>query len=435
MFEADNLLIVKVTENALYFDARHALPVKQIALKLAGLTEIERFTSMFEWLKLKVRKFESGTLLCEIVDFNPWEKRVFESQNFDLSSVSKLLLYSAETFKILKLARRKVVHKPPVSIKKPQPTVPPRPKIEKKKEIEPRPKKPVRKKPKAPPKPVIIRKTIYFKSPFFSVTFNNGFAEVREYFFDRQTVQRFLIRAQIPNKFIHKEFEYIKDYFAKLLKVKEITVKAEIKIVNKEVTVLRASSPQIARIGPNLIEEIKVNLIKKKLRQKSSSNSILTLKQWLASGDKHEKAVFDLDDTEFIDEFIRIKKPKHGEQIRYLIKLHNPKVFRLRILTNPVSFVFFLEGKQRCFLAWETLFGTDGTYLWALPQNLQTLLQDKKTFKREVIKIENQIKRIKAEGRLHYLQNKPENFIRIFHNYRDAKGFETWKKELDALLN
>ena len=435
MFEANDLLIVKVTQDALYFDAQHALPVKQIALKLAGITEIERFTSMFEWLKLKVRKFESGTLLCEIMDFNPWEKRVFESQDFDLSSVNKLLLFSAETFKILKLAQRKFVRKAPAAVKKPQPVVPPKPKIPQKEKSVERPNVVTRQKPSQPPKPVIIQKTIYFKTPFSNVTFDNGFAEVIGYVFDKQLPHRLIVHVQIPNAFIRKEFEYIKEYFVKLLKAKEISTKAEVKIINGQATVLKASSPQIARIGPDLIGEIKVNLIKKKLRQKSHGNSILTLNQWFASGEKHEKAAFDLDDMEFIDKFIRIKKPKHGEHIRYLIERHNPAILRLRIITNPISFVFFLEGKQRCFLAWETLFGTDGTYLWALPQNLQELLQNKKAFKQSIMKIENDIKRIKAEGRLPYLKNKPDNFIRIFHNYRDVRGFETWKKELDALLD
>ncbi|MHB2150491.1 hypothetical protein ACX8XP_15650 [Calditrichota bacterium LG25] len=425
MFEARQIFFLKVTPDRLFFDAQQALPVSKIALKLGSETPIEQFTQRFAWLKVKVRSFDAGILTCEIIEFTAKGSHAFDRQQINLKGVNKLLLYAQHTFKILQLARRKATAKkraahhdqasarpssiPPIPAEKPP--------------VKPR------------QKPKIIRTTVTFFAPFSSLKFGNGYTQINEYVYIPAISRNMMIEARIENQFIRQEFEYIKEYFSKVLKIKTVRVKANLMFRDGEATVESARSPEIEKINSALIGEVKVKFIKKELNQKEHKDEILTVDTLFAADGKKKKAVFSVQDGEFIQELIRIKKPKHGEHVKYLVGLHNHRVYRLRIIPNPLSFVFFLEGKKRCFLAWETLAGTDGTYLWALSGNLDDLLAKKEMFKREVMKIENEIKTVKKVGRLNYLKNSPLNFVRVFHDYRDAQGFARWKKELQSRIN
>ncbi|APF20639.1 hypothetical protein Calab_1234 [Caldithrix abyssi DSM 13497] len=439
MFEARQIFFLRVTPDRLFFDAQQALPVSKTALKLGSETPIEQFTQRFAWLKVKVRSFDAGILTCEIIEFTENGSRAFARQQINLKGVQKLLLYAQDTFKILQLARRKTTVKKTVARQvqpsaRPSSTPPPpaeKPPV--------KPDQPSLKQtpPKAPKRqePKIIRTTVTFFVPFPSLKFGNGYAQINEYVYIPAISRSMMIEARIENQFIRQEFEYIKEYFSKVLKIKTVRVKANLMIRDGEATVESARSPEIEKINSALIGEVKVKFIKKELNQEGHKDEILTVDTLFAADEKKKKAVFNVQDGEFIQELIRIKKPKHGEHVKYLVDLHNHRVYRLRIITNPLSFVFFLEGKKRCFLAWETLAGTDGTYLWALSGNLGDLLAKKEMFKREVMKIENEIKTVKKIGRLNYLKNPPPNFVRVFHDYRDAQGFARWKKELQSRIN
>ena len=82
---------------------------------------------------------------------------------------------------------------------------------------------------------------------------------------------------RIPIEFIREEFEDIRKYFRKSLKIKEVHVTADILIKAETPSVVSASSPEIEQINPALISEVKVKYIKKELFHEQRKDEILTV--------------------------------------------------------------------------------------------------------------------------------------------------------------
>lgn len=96
--------------------------------------------------------------------------------------------------------------------------------------------------------------------------------------------------------------------------------------------------------------------------------------------------------------------------------------------------MFFLESEKNQFFIWETLFGTDGTYIWFFKKSSGEATEYKKTLKNNLEIAKEEINKIKSISRIMYLKNKPENFKRIFHNYSDKDGFEIWKNAINEFI-
>jgi len=147
-----------------------------------------------------------------------------------------------------------------------------------------------------------------------------------------------------------------------------------------------------------------------------------------------KEAGFGESDGEFIADILRVKMPKHSAHIEYLAAHHRSDLVRLRIVKSPFAFLCFLSGRAGGFFVWETLDGTDATYVWQHEKPLEYLVAHKPEFKRWLAWVEGQIDLIHAAGRDDYWKSAPERFTRIIHNYRDDDGFVQWKEELEKLL-
>lgn len=62
----------------------------------------------------------------------------------------------------------------------------------------------------------------------------------------------------------------------------------------------------------------------------------------------------------------------------------------------------------------ETLDTEEATYIWHTPKNKASLIE-------EVKQIDNQLNNIREKGRQAFLENSPDNFTRILHDYSDNK--------------
>jgi len=113
---------------------------------------------------------------------------------------------------------------------------------------------------------------------------------------------------------------------------------------------------------------------------------------------------------------------------------HRSDLIRLRIVRSPFSFLCFLSGQSGGFFVWETLDGTDATYVWTLARPIAYYLDgNKKELRRTLEEVEANIDFIHAAGRNEYLQEKHEKFTRIIHNYQDGDGFLKWKDRIEKL--
>src|SRR5690554_526510 len=119
---------------------------------------------------------------------------------------------------------------------------------------------------------------------------------------------------------------------------------------------------------------------------------------------------------------------KHSQHIQYLADQHESRTMKIRFVLNPFSFVFLLAGEQRYYVILETLDTEEATYLWHTSKNKSSLIE-------EVKQIEGQLNMIRDKGRQIFLENSPENFVRIMHDYSEKhKGFIIWKSILEERM-
>ena len=104
---------------------------------------------------------------------------------------------------------------------------------------------------------------------------------------------------------------------------------------------------------------------------------------------------------------------------------HARNILKLRFVLQPFSFLFLLTGKEGFHIILETLDTEEAKYIWHYDNQKQTLPEKLK-------QINQYWNIIRNKGRQLFLENPPENFSRIVHDYTDErKGFIIWKNSLE----
>lgn len=233
---------------------------------------------------------------------------------------------------------------------------------------------------------------------------------------------------EVENKEMRPEFEVLKPYFAKYLKVKSIRVNLSYKIEFDKVKSYIAFSDDLDKINRELVEAVKFRFVTKNLIGKipdlKSGNllDVLQLQESSLDNSLYKSG------EELIDEILKIKDVKHYEQLRYLAAKHDRSVLRVRFVLLPFSFVFLLTGEQQYHIIWETLDTEEATYIWHVEKH-------KSTLKTKLKEIDQDLGYIRSNGRQVFIEKTRENFSRIIHDYADVKkGFVLWMDQLQSRL-
>jgi len=232
------------------------------------------------------------------------------------------------------------------------------------------------------------------------------------------------LEFQVENIEMRPEFEVLKPYFIKTLKSKNITVEIFAEFENGKLVSQLALSTDIDRINKEVIEGVKFQFLNKGLLKQFTPK-----KQNIVTSDElQEQGKFFLNAEELLNETLKNKQYKHSRHIQYLADKHENQVMKIRFVLNPFSFVFLLSGEQNYFVVLETLDTEEATYIWHTPKNKASLIE-------EVKQIDNQLSIIREKGRQTFLENSPDNFTRIIHDYSDnKKGFIIWKSAIEELI-
>jgi len=412
MFDRGQEFILKVEARVLFFNERDSFPVERVFLYLPGgqKVPVESFDPLpFPWIKVWVDRFSSGVLDCDVVEFNP-PQTGFENQQADLSNVRTILLLE-DSDKVSALAKTKEV-------------VPPE-------KTAPRKLPPL--KPKPPPVPTAINEDICFKVPLDKMRFTEGCASVRQQVYLPKAGMHAHLEFSIENAFLSDKLNCIKPYLGKCLGGKKIKIHASVQSLGGMAKVLRATSMTVDAISPKLIGEVRYRYVESELSKRSRrKGAVITADRFF---EKVKDAGFGDSDTDFIADILRAKQPKHSAHIEYLAEHHRSDHIKLRIVNHPFAFLCFLTGKSGGYFVWETLDGTDATYIWKLGKPLDYLSAHRREFKQRLGWVEEQISFIHAAGRNEYLKEAPPEFRRIIHDYRTKGGFEKWKTAMDRLLD
>jgi superfamily II DNA or RNA helicase len=229
---------------------------------------------------------------------------------------------------------------------------------------------------------------------------------------------------QIENIEIRPEFEVLKPYLIRTLKSKSITVELFAEFENGKLVSQLALSPDIDRINKEVVEGVKFQFLNKGLLKQLTpkKQNILTSDELQGQEKIYSNA------EELLNEILKNKQYKHSQHIQYLAERHESSVMKIRFVLNPFSFVFLLSGEQNYFVVLETLDREEATYIWHTHKNRVSLIE-------EVKQIDNQLNIIREKGRQAFLENSPDNFTRILHDYSDdKKGFMIWKSALEELI-
>jgi len=239
------------------------------------------------------------------------------------------------------------------------------------------------------------------------------------------------ISFEIQNPHIIKAYDSIKNYFASVLKTKNIQVIPNIHVVDGEIESLAVSSAEIDRIDQTLIEKVKyevVNTARKK--DPTGEQQVLTIAEFLESlkeeGVKGQEIFKDEDD--FFNNLVERSGTKHHTHLRFLSSKQQHNLAKLRLVPKPLSFIFLLGGPDQVHVVWETLDTTEATYIWSFPKH-----NDLKQIWKLVYQT---IKQILKDGKSGYLELKKDNFNRVFHDYTDLQnGFRIWKEGIEIVIS
>ncbi len=238
------------------------------------------------------------------------------------------------------------------------------------------------------------------------------------------------ILFEIPNPDIRPEFAAIRDYFAKALKKKLITVNISVKHTDSQVLSETAKSEDIDSINNYMIDSMRFEFVKREIfkgkNRAMDDQSIHTLEDLLSSHDGGNKLFSS--EVALLDDILNIKNSKHFLQLKYLSSKHEASVLKLRFVLHPFSFLFLLAGEKRYHIIWETLDSEEATYIWHADRTRESL-------RITLVEIEVILRDIKRNGRQAFLGKESNNFSRVVHDYSDTKkGFVAWKGALEEKL-
>lgn len=278
----------------------------------------------------------------------------------------------------------------------------------------------------------------------FDISFNDA-EFILGYVTFSVNMERFnkVITFKISNNHILPEFEHIKHWFAKKLKIKKFKVSVKIIFSKDDITDTIATSKHIDQITPELIEGIKYSRtqeLSKINRPINSEKALYTMIELLALLDKEKNSenAFKQTDNDILKDIINKENIRNKKQIEYLadVKQDMQHIIKFTIDT-PFGFLFFIKGLINNHFVWELL-NSHATYIWSINKTLESMeLQ----FKR----IEYEINTIRTNGREKYKHAYKNNnidkdhliFNSINHKEIDSNsilGFQVWKAKIDKYL-
>ncbi|WP_290859364.1 DEAD/DEAH box helicase [Flavobacterium sp.] len=261
------------------------------------------------------------------------------------------------------------------------------------------------------------------KIPFEKLEFRYGSISFKYEVSEMKTELEF----DIENFEIRPEFEVLKAYFSKTLKIKNITVTIIAEFEEGKLISQLALSNEIKKITRELIESVKFTFITKAFLAKSNAIGKENLLDINQLQNENNVKLYDSGD-ELLNDFLQNQNYKHQKHLQYLAEHHERTILKIRFVLNPFSFVFLLAGKTGFHIVLETLNTEEATYIWHFDN-------DKKSLPEKLKKVDSSLNTIRNDGRQSFTENPPDNFSRILHDYSpERKGFVIWKDLLEERI-
>lgn len=237
------------------------------------------------------------------------------------------------------------------------------------------------------------------------------------------------VTVEIVQPIMVPELDLVKSYFVKVLGKRTIDVDLNLKIVDGNVTVNKAASPDLMKIDNAAIYVIKSYKIEdfKHTLKGSFKNQILID---LQEEDSHDSfGNIDVFERDILFHVLEGEDIKNKAQLSFLadILLDNQKL--LLTLEPQFGFVFVINGREMVHCVWE-LVDSHATYVWSF---------NTRSFGDAQLKaLEQQFLLLAQHGRSHYrnnVVNTPDLFFNVVQHKRSddpiIDHFGKWRIELE----
>lgn len=260
--------------------------------------------------------------------------------------------------------------------------------------------------------------------PFKEIKFEDGKASFNTHINTKLGSRTFYVE----NRFLKKEFDSIKNYFEKVLGLKKIAISINVEAIGSEIINIGASSAHIDLIDENLIVRVENALVEDQYLY--SDDEVFALHEKLEKTTK-QLGIEEPNSVDWLlNKIVTAEKTKHYFHLRYLSSKHSSSSLHLRMTGKPTSFIFLIQHTDYYYLIWETYKTEEATYIWRISSENKNQLQN------EFDSLIDRIKWLRKKNKLTYINSKPDNFIRIEHQYTgEDNGFKDWKNQLDEFMS
>jgi len=251
-----------------------------------------------------------------------------------------------------------------------------------------------------------------------------------------------VIEIKVANEHIIPEFDNIKFWFAKKLRVKQFKFELDVETDLKQVLSCKAASAHIDAINPALIDSVKLERslsLTRKPAMKNPDQSLFDADEIFNQfgDDAPEGNVFKQTENDLLKFLLDTGKVRNKRHLNYLAAQKQSAENKLRYTLQPhFGFLFLTQGETNNHFIWELL-NSHATYIWSISNTEGTLHEQYK-------RIERIINEIRNAGRQHYRQAYQRNpleadilFRVIEHdkiNAMQSDGFVRWKNRLNEQL-
>lgn len=240
----------------------------------------------------------------------------------------------------------------------------------------------------------------------------------------------------IGNPLLLKEFNLIKGWFKKKLKIEGITVFAEIKLHTNEITVLKAESKEVELINNELIEAIQIERVTNLASKSAPTNQddfLFSLDELFQEADLEDFGgnLFDQSENDILDILLKNDGIRNAKHLRYLADKVQSVQFKIQFTFEPrFGFLFTRIGKNKMYYVLELL-NSNATYIWRFP----TLDAEKNHFRF----VNKELKKLHELKRRNYRNQADESIFQAVDHKGVGRGqvvdIGSWEKGLNDALD
>lgn len=244
---------------------------------------------------------------------------------------------------------------------------------------------------------------------------------------------------EIQNPYLLPEFDYIKPWFAKALKTKNVVIDLLIKVsLDNQILSKSAKSKTLNRIDEALIETVKfqrsLGFTKKPLLN-APDKSLFGAEDFFDGNQEDPSAgnVFGQSPEDLMNDLLNAKDVRNKRNIQYLARLQSPSL-PLKFTQHPdFGFLFFIEGQSQHHFAWELL-DSHATYLWSFEKETSSIPQ-------QYARIEAILSKLRIMKREPYKRAYKEGlidsdlvFIALHHSHKNSSLVDSFPRWRHALM-